>query len=439
MSAGVFPASAPPSTRVRYQVVAMATALAMVTYLDRVCIAKLTPDIMRDLNLSKVQMSYVFSSFALAYALFEIPTAWWADRAGTRAVLTRIVVWWSCFTAATAAATGYASLLLLRFLFGAGEAGAWPSVARTFSRWIPSRERGTVQGVFFAGAHLVGGLTPPLIVFLMTFMGWRSIFVLFGSVGLIWAIVWHAWFRDDPTEHRSVSAAEAAHIVANRPADIPHVEGARYWWPLLRNRNVIALSVMYASNSMIFYFCITWLPTYLHERHGFEATALGIFAGLPLLVSVPSDLFGGVVTDRLAVRLGLRKGRCIVGAVAYLISAAALVGAGLSNSPVAAAGLIALATASAMFTLGAAWSTVSEVGRNHVGVVGAIMNTAGQIASLLSPPLVAYSVVWFGSWSFPLYVMGGLFLIGAGCWLIIDPARPVFEADPAAALGAAAR
>ncbi len=439
MSAGVLPTSAKPSTRVRYQVVAMATALAMVTYLDRVCIAKLAPDIMRDLNLSKVQMSYVFSSFALSYALFEIPTAWWADRAGTRAVLTRIVVWWSCFTAATAAATGYASLLLLRFLFGAGEAGAWPSVARTFSRWVPSRERGTVQGVFFAGAHLVGGLTPPLIVFLMTVMGWRSIFVLFGSIGLIWAIAWHTWFRDDPTEHRSVSAEEAAYIVANRPADIPHVEGARYWWPLLRNRNVVALSVMYASNSMIFYFCITWLPTYLHERHGFEATALGIFAGLPLLVSVPSDLFGGVVTDRLAVRLGLRKGRCIVGAVAYLISAAALVGAGLSNSPVAAAGLIALATASAMFTLGAAWSTVSEVGRNHVGVVGAIMNTAGQIASLLSPPLVAYSVVWFGSWSFPLYVMGGLFLIGAGCWLIIDPARPVFEADPAAALGAAAR
>jgi sugar phosphate permease len=289
-------------TRVRYQVVAMATALAMITYLDRVCIAKLAPDIMRDLELSKIEMGYVFSSFALAYAMFEIPTAWWADRSGTHSVLTRIVVWWSCFTAATATAAGYASLLVLRFLFGAGEAGAWPCVARTFSRWIPSQERGTVQGVFFAGAHLVGGLTPTLIVLLLPFMNWRAVFVLFGSVGFIWAIAWHIWFRDDPTEHSAVNAAEAAYIVANRPADVGHVAGASYWWRLLRDRNVLALCIMYASNSMIFYFCITWLPTYLQERHGFEATALGFFAGLPLLVSVPSDLFGGVVADRVAAR-----------------------------------------------------------------------------------------------------------------------------------------
>lgn len=421
---------APPRstpTRVRYRVVAMATALAMITYLDRVCIAKLAPDIMRDLNLSKIEMGYVFSSFALAYAFFEIPTAWWADRSGTRSVLTRIVLWWSCFTAATAAASSYGSLLVLRFLFGAGEAGAWPCVARTFSRWIPSRERGRVQGVFFAGAHLVGGLTPTLIVLLLPFMSWRAIFVLFGSVGFVWAFVWHAWFRDDPTEHRDVSAAEAAYILAERPADVPHVEGLRYWGRLLRDRNILALCIMYASNSMIFYFCITWLPTYLHERHGFEAAALGFFAGLPLLVSVPSDLFGGVVTDRLSVRFGLRTGRCLVGAIAYLISAFALIAAGASSSPIMAAVLISIATAACMFTLGAAWGTCSEVGRNHIGVVGAMMNTAGQIASLLCPPLVAYSVVWFGSWSFPLYVMGGLFLVGAGCWLVIDPTRPVFQ------------
>lgn len=403
----------------------MATALAMITYLDRVCIAKLAPDIMRDLQLSKIQMGYVFSSFALAYAMFEIPTAWWADRAGTRTVLTRIVIWWSCFTAATAAASGYVSLLILRFLFGAGEAGAWPSVARTFSRWIPGHERGTVQGVFFAGAHLVGGLTPGLIVLLLPVMSWRAIFVLFGSVGFVWALAWHVWYRDDPTEHRSVSASEAAYIVAHRPADLVHAPGA-YWWPLLRDRNIVALCIMYASNSMIFYFCITWLPTYLFERHGFEAAALGFFAGLPLLVSVPSDLFGGIVTDRLASRFGLRAGRCGVGALAYLVSAAGLIAAGAASSPIAAAVLISVATAACMFTLGAAWSTVSEIGRNHVGVVGAMMNTAGQVASLVCPPLVAYSVVWFGSWSLPLYVMGGLFLVGAGCWLIIDPTRPVF-------------
>ena len=147
-------------TRVRFLVVGMGVLMAMVTYLDRACISVLAPDIIRELSLTKVQMGFVFSAFALAYAIFEIPTAWWADRLGTRKVLTRIVAWWSTFTVATAAAPNYVLLLATRFLFGVGEAGAWPSAARTFSRWIPCRERGTVQGVFFSGAYLAGGLTP---------------------------------------------------------------------------------------------------------------------------------------------------------------------------------------------------------------------------------------------------------------------------------------
>ena len=129
-------------TRARYRVVALATALGMITYLDRACIATLAPGIMRDLGLSTVQMGYVFTVFQLAYALFEIPTAWWADRKGTRSVLSRIVLWWSCLTAATGAAFSYPVLLGIRFLFGVGEAGAWPCVARTFSRWIPVASAG---------------------------------------------------------------------------------------------------------------------------------------------------------------------------------------------------------------------------------------------------------------------------------------------------------
>ena len=415
-------------TRVRFQVVALAVLLAMVTYLDRVCISKLAPEIMRDLSLSKIQMGYVFSAFALAYAAFEIPTAWWADRQGTRVVLTRIVIWWSSFTILTAAAYNYVTMLVVRFLFGAGEAGAWPCVARSFSRWIPRRERGTVQGIFFAGAHLAGGLTPLAVVALQPYLHWRAIFVCFGLVGFVWAAGWYTWFRNDPTEHHGVNSAELEHIVNARPDDSGHAAGWAYWGQLLRNRTVLALALMYTSNSAIFYFCITWLPTYLHERHGFDATALGFFAGLPLLVSVPSDLFGGVVTDRIAARYGLRIGRCGVGAVAYVISAVTLFFAAASPTPIVAAVLIAVSTASCMFTLGAAWSTCIEVGRNHVGVVGATMNTAGQIASLLCPIVVAYSVEWYGSWDFPLYLLGVLFLIGAVCWLIIDPRRAVFAA-----------
>jgi MFS family permease len=284
-------------TRVRFIVVGFAVALAGVTYLDRACIATLAKDIMRDLELSKEQMSWVFSAFALAYAIFEIPTAWWADRKGTRRVLTRIVLWWSGFTVATAAAWNLASLVITRFLFGAGEAGAWPSAARTFSRWIPRAERGRVQGVFFAGAHLAGGVTPILVLALLHWMNWRSVFVVFGLVGLVWAATWYRWFRDEPAEHPAVNAAELGKIVSGRESGSGHHVGWEYWKRLLGHRNTLPLCLMYFPNSFGFYFCITWLPTYLKEKHGFDAISQGFFAGLPLILSVLGDLFGGVATD----------------------------------------------------------------------------------------------------------------------------------------------
>ena len=417
-------------TRARYRVVGLATGLGMITYLDRACIATLAPGIVRDLGLSTVQMGYVFTVFQLAYALFEIPTAWWADRKGTRLVLSRIVLWWSFLTAATGAAFSYPVLLAIRFLFGMGEAGAWPCVARTFSRWIPARERGRVQGIFFAGAHLVGGLTPALVLWLLQYLSWRAIFVCFGAVGLVWTAIWFTWFRNDPSEHSAVNAAELETIVSERPADCGHAAGLGYWRRLIANRSMMALCVMYIPNCMIFYFCITWLPTYLKQRHGFDATSLGIFAGLPLLVSMPGDLLGGLVTDRLASRYGLRVGRCALGAVAYVIAGLSLLAAAASSTPVLAASLIALATGLTMFTLGAAWGTVIEVGRNHVGVVGAMMNSVGNLAAMLNPLIVAYSVQWFANWNLPLYLMGVLFLVGAFCWTIVDPRRPVFDELP---------
>ena len=280
-------------------------------------------------------------------------------------------------------------------------------------------------------------MTPALVLWLLNYLSWRAIFVVFGCVGLVWVAIWHNWFRNDPSEHPSVDAAELQTIVAERPPDSGHAAGWEYWGALFRNRNMLAMCVMYIPNCMIFYFCITWLPTYLKQRHGFDATALGIFAGLPLIVSMPGDLLGGVVTDRLVSRYGLRIGRCGLGAVAYVVAGVALLFAAASSTPMLAATLIAVATGLTMFTLGAAWGTVIEVGRNHVGVVGATMNSVGNLAAMLNPLIVAYSVQWFGSWNLPLYLMGALFLVGAVCWTVIDPRRPVFDAAPAVAPGRA--
>lgn len=416
-------------TRARYIVVTLAVALAMVTYIDRACIATLAPQIMQDLHLTKNQMSWVYSAFALAYAVFEIPTAWWADRIGTRRVLTRIVLWWSGFTMATGAAFNFGSLLATRFLFGAGEAGAWPSVARTFSRWIPRRDRGKIQGIFFMGAHLAGGVTPMIVLFLTQFASWRAIFVLFGFLGVAWATAWYRWFRDDPAGHRGVNAAELETITADMEEDSGHPKKWEYWRGLLSHRNILPLCLMYFPNSYAFYFCITWLPTYLSEKHGFSAVSLGFFAGLPLIMSVLGDLLGGFTTDAVAARFGLRIGRAGVGFVAYAVAGAAMLMASVAGRPEVAAGLIALALAASMFTLGAAWGTCLDIGGTHAGVVSATMNTSGQISSVLSPLMVTYLLGRFNNWNAPLYVMGGLFLFGAVCWCFIDPTRRVFGKD----------
>ena len=408
---------------IRCRVLAMAVLLAGITYLDRVCISVAAPDIMRDLRLNRVQMSLVFSAFTLAYALFEIPTGWWGDRAGSRRVLTRIVVWWSSFTILTGAAFNYASLLATRFLFGMGEAGAWPNVARTFSRWFPQSERGTAQGIFFMGAHLAGGLTPLLVTAMLVHLPWRAMFAIFGSVGFFWAAAWYRWFRDDPAEHPSVAAAERQLIESGRVK--AHSLDLRQWRPLLANRTVLALCGMYFTQTYGFVFYVTWLPTYLKAARGFSSTTLGVLAGLPLTLSVLADLFGGLTTDRLTRRHGLRAGRAWVGGGSLLAAGLLLIAGTLAPDPVLAAVLISLAAASSNFLLGASWGTCIDIGGGNAGVVSAAMNTAGQIGGVLSPVVLALVVERFASWSAPLYLTGGLYMLGALCWLWVDPSTPL--------------
>jgi ACS family glucarate transporter-like MFS transporter len=418
--------SAPGQTHVRHKVLAMTVALGAITYLDRVTISVTSRAIARDLTLTPTQMGYVFSAFYLAYALFEIPSGAWGDRVGTRRVLTRIVCWWSAFTVLTGVAFNYSSLLVIRFLFGSGEAGAWPNAARTFSRWFPRQERGTAQGIFFMGAHLSGGLTPILVTTLLVYFNWRSLFALFGSLGFVWSVAWYRWFRDSPAEHPDVGAAERELIESGRAGDSGLAIDATQWKRLLWNRTVVCLCLMYFTQAFGGTFYVTWLPTYLASR-GLTGMTAGVLAGLPLMLSAAADLLGGVATDRAARRFGLRLGRITIGGGALAAAGAFTLAGALVESPVAGAVLIALGGASSNFLLGAAWGTCLDIGGRRSGAVSAAMNTSGQVGSILSPILVAEVVRRFSQWSAPLYLAGILFLLGALCWLWIDPTKRVSD------------
>jgi ACS family glucarate transporter-like MFS transporter len=410
---------------VRYRVLALSVALAFITYLDRVCISVTAPAIIRDLKLTSLQMSFVFSAFTATYALFEIPTGSWGDRVGTRRVLTRIVVWWSLFTSLTAAAWNFSSLLALRALFGMGEAGAWPNVARTFSRWFPARERGTAQGIFFMGAHLGGGLTPLLVTFLLNHLPWRAVFVLFGFIGLIWAFVWSRWFRDEPVDHPDVSLAEAEWIAQGRaPAadKLPSIAKAA-----LRSPSVWFLCVMYFTQTYGFYFFVTWFPTYLQREKKLEGVLLSFMAGAPLLFSVLGDLLGGLLTDRLARDYGLRVGRCLVGGLSLALASLFLVAGTLAPIGWIAGVLIAFAGMFSNFLLGASWGACLDIAGPRAGSIGAAMNTAGQIGGILSPIVFSLLTRDRSSWALPLLVIAALYLLGALSWSFVHPERPLLQ------------
>ena len=398
--------------------------LGAITYLDRVTISVTSRDVARDLGLNGTQMGYVFSAFYLAYALFEIPTGWWGDKVGTRRVLTRIVLWWSAFTVLTGFAFNFASMVTIRFLFGSGEAGALPNAARTFSRWFPRQERGTAQGIFFMSMHLAGGLTPLLVTAMLAYFHWRSLFMLFGSVGFIWAVAWYRWFRDSPAQHPSVSAVERELIESGLGADTGQAHEPTQWRRLLWNRTVVCLCLMYFTQAFGGTFYVTWLPTYLATR-GLTGLTAGILAGLPLILSSAADLLGGITTDRAVRRFGLRPGRITIGGGALAAAGLFTIAGAFAESPIAAAILIALGGASSNFLLGAAWGTCVDIGGRRSGAVSAAMNTSGQVGSILSPILVAVVVQRFSQWSAPLYVTGVLFLLGALCWVWVDPTKPV--------------
>ena len=388
---------------------------------------------MDDLHLSVLQMSVVFSAFTLSYSLFEIPSGWLGDVKGPRRVLTRIVLWWSGFTMLTAAARGFYSLVAIRFFFGAGEAGAFPNVARSFSRWFPVRERGRANGVMFLGSRLGGMLSAPVALFIISRWGWRTSFVLFGFLGIAWAAAWFAWYRDRPDDHAAVNREELAWIQQDSsPDDVDGRDAGATgtpWRTLLRSRNLYAICAMYFAFGYGLYFYFTWLPTFLIRVLGFSVLGGGVFAALPFLLAGIADLVGGWLTDSLSRRHGLRVGRCYLGFGAFLTCAALVFASTLPVPAVAKAVLLAMALGSADLALGACWAVPIDIAPDHAGVITGCMNTLGNLGGLLGPLVVGIAVDRWHSWTFPFYVTAIIYACGACAWLAIDPTMPLARSN----------
>ncbi|MDB5449019.1 MAG: putative permease [Phenylobacterium sp.] len=420
-------------TRVRHIVLWLTVAAYMITYMDRVVISIAAPSIQKEMGLSLITMGWVFGAFQLSYALFQIPGGWLGDRYGPRRVLTGIVVWWSAFTAATALTWSAGSLIVCRFLFGAGEAGAFPNATRSLSRWMLPSERGFAQGLTHAGARLGSALTPVLVVLLIAKWGWRTPFFAFAGLGLVWAAVWFWFYRDTPEEHRQVNAGERALIEAGLGGK-PVAGGTRKavpWGQLLSNPQIWVLSAMYACYAYVMAIFLTWFPKYLVDARHFSLKEMGFYASLPLLAAVVGDVAGGTFSDRLFRWTGrLNFSRRAVAIVGFLLASGAIPPAVLAASPLVGVGFFCLALFGLELTVGVSWAVTLDIGGEFAGSVSSIMNTFGNIAGASAAALTGYIVTAYG-WDAAFLVLAGLCLLAALLFIPLDCSKRIYAEGPA--------
>jgi nitrate/nitrite transporter NarK len=402
-------------TRVRYGVLGFAAALSMITYLDRVCFGTVADHIKLEFGLSDAQKGYLFTAFALAYAAFEVPSGWLGDLFGPRKMLIRIVVWWSLFTALTGSiypgAPGaflpFAALLTVRFLFGLGEAGAYPTIARAFHNWFPFRERGFAQGTVWMAGRFAGGITPLVVLALLvkveegseTVVYWRHIFWIFGGVGLIWCVLFWFWFRDRPEQKATVNQAELDLIHGGQTPEAGHLHVP--WLKILFDGNLWILCLMYFCAAYGWYFNITWLPGYLESTYGVTEKSWGFWTtsflcGAPLLAGSLACLVGGLLTDLFIRRTGNRKlGRRFFGVLGHGICALCYFSSIYAGNPWLFVLSIALASFWNDITMGAAWASCIDIGRRYSGIVSGCMNTIGNLGGALAGTATGLILQWY--------------------------------------------
>ena len=413
-------------TRVRHIVLGLTVAAYMITYMDRVVISSAVPTIQKEFGFSLVTMSYIISSFRWGYALFQIPGGWLGDSIGPRRALAIIVTWWSLFTSATALAWNAGSMIVIRFLFGMGEAGAFPIATRSLSRWMLPAERGFAQGITHAGSRLGAAMTPSLVVLIIASYGWRTAFVLFGMLGLLWSAVWFWYYRDTPAEHSSVNKAELELLTRSLGGSRSKTAQAVPWKKILSSPTLWTLCLMYFCYSYCLAVYLDWFPKYLNDHRGFNLLQMGFYSSLPLLAGTAGDLMGGWVSDIWAKRTGnLKMARRGVAVFGFLLAATAILPATLTTNPTASVWYTCVAVFALELTVGVSWAIPLDIGADYAGSVSAVMNTCGNIGGALSPLILAYLVRAY-SWDMPFLFASGFCLMAAALFCRIDATRRIF-------------
>jgi sugar phosphate permease len=429
------PAAASPSTSLaskgRWYILLLISLMYLITYLDRVNISTAAPEIIKEFGFDKITMGVIFSAFVWAYALFQVPGGWLSDRFGPRKVLAGVVAYWSLMTAATGLAAGATSFKIIRFLFGVGEAGAFPGATRAMQLWYPRSERGFVQGITHSASRAGAALAPPLVLLIMLNLGWRAAFFICGAIGLLWSVWWAFSYRNLPEDHGMVNRTELEHIRgvdaggAINPPQV-HKKMQVPWSRLLSSGNMWAVMCAYFTYVYCLWIFLSWLTTYLIVERHFTLLKGGLLASLPLWAGVIGDTAGGLATDYLLRRTGSAKiARRTVAITGLLGCAVFITPAALTEDAMTAVICLTISMFFLECTIGPSWAVPMDTGGKYSGTVSGMMNMAGNFGGAISP-IVFGILAQNGNWAAPFIVAAGLLVAGSAVWAFwIDPDKAI--------------
>jgi MFS family permease len=436
------PASARP-TKARFLVLAWLCAAAALAYVSRNAIAVAESTVRSDLGLTKQQSGWLMSAFFFSYALCSIPAAQFGQRVGSRRALPFFATVWSIATAVTALVSGLGGFLAARIMQGVAQSGLFPTTTVTVAKWFPltgcAFATGALGSCMSLGGALCAWLTGVLLeVFeprVAAGWNWRLTFLLFAIPGIIWAVCFWFWFRDEPGEHRAVNGAELQLISGNpatksEPKRLPKGGGPTPmpWLALFSSPALWWLCGQQTFRAAGYMFFTSWFATYLQETRGVSIAHSGFLNMLPLIVVVVAGLVGGAFSDWLLLRTGSRNVARRWMSVLSLLSCAILIFWALAiENALAAVLVISAGSFFAALASPCAYAMTIDMGGQHVATVNATMNMMGNFGAWAFPIVVPWLLARFGNWDAVVIVFGALYVIGALFWLLLKPEGTVFD------------
>ena len=411
----------------RNLVLLLLVLISVITFLDRINITMASGDIMAELGLSEKQWGWVLSVFTISYGLMQVPLGVWGDKRGYRLVLALIVLWWSLFTGLTGLAWSFGSLLLIRFMFGIGEAGSYPCMTGVVVKWYNQHETSTAQGYIWAASRMGGALTPFIVLPVLLYLGWHWAFYILAAVGVLWSAVWYFWYRNRPSEVKGITADELATLPAEESPRTEEQKVAIPWRKMMSNRQfwlILAMYFFYAWGSWFFF---SWFPRFMEVGRGFDKSELTYVIAIPFVMSMVGNIAGGYLSSRFSLKYGLKVGRRLLGVGGLAVSALFMFLAAFIPGKTEVFVFLSLAFGVIDLMLPSAWAICSDIGGRYSGAVSGAMNTAGNIGGFVCATAFGYLIEATGNFNAPLFVITAMLVISAVLFLAIDPTKKLVE------------